>query len=97
MILAAEGLFVLIGSEPHTRWLDETVERDEWGFLKMGRDVETFPLDRPPYSMETSLPGVFAVGDVHRDSVKRVVSGVGSGAIAVQQVHQYPSEQHDRR
>lgn len=63
----------------------------------MGRDVETFPLDRPPYSMETSLPGVYAVGDVRRGSVKRVASGVGSGAIAVQQVHQYLSEQHDRR
>jgi thioredoxin reductase/CheY-like chemotaxis protein len=95
--LATEGLFVLIGSEPHTAWLDETVERDEWGFLKVGRDVGAFPLDRAPYSMETSLPGVFAVGDVRRGSVKRVASGVGSGAIAVQQVHQYLSEQHDRR
>lgn len=91
--LAVEGLFILIGSEPHTAWLAEDVERDQWGFLKVGRDVEAFPLDRAPYSMETSLPGVFAVGDVRRGSVKRVASGVGSGAIAVQQVHQYLREQ----
>lgn len=92
-----EGLFVLIGTEPHTAWRDETIERDEWAFLKVGRDVGAFPLARAPYSMETSLPGVFAAGDVRRGSVRRVASGVGSGAIAVQQVHQYLSEQHDRR
>lgn len=96
-VLAVDGLFVLIGAEPHTGWLNDVVERDEWGFLQVGRDVDDFPLDRAPYSMETSLPGVFAAGDVRRGSVKRVASGVGAGAIAVQQVHQYLREQDDRR
>ena len=81
---------MLIGSQPHTDWLDGVVERDEWGFIKVGRDLDysAFPLDRYPYSMETSLPGVFAVGDIRHGSVKRVASAVGAGAIAVQQIHQ---------
>ncbi|HJR93570.1 MAG TPA: FAD-dependent oxidoreductase [Acidimicrobiia bacterium] len=92
----ADGLFVLIGSEPHTEWLDGVVERDDWGFVMAGRDVDyaAFPRDRYPYSMETSLPGVFVVGDVRHGSVKRVASAVGSGAIAVQQMHQVLSEIH---
>lgn len=85
--LPADGLFVLIGSEPHTGWLGDAVERDEWGFIRTGGDVEHFGLDRPPYSMETSLPRVFAVGDVRRGSVPRVSSAVGAAAIAIQQVH----------
>ncbi|MFP3915182.1 MAG: FAD-dependent oxidoreductase [Actinomycetota bacterium] len=87
---AADGLFVLIGSQPHTGWLAEAVDRDEWGFIRTGRDVdpERFGADRLPFSMETSLPAVFAVGDVRRGSVKRVASAVGAGAIAIQQVHQ---------
>lgn len=91
----AEGLFVLIGSEPHTAWLGDAVDRDEWGFIKVGRevDLDRFPLDRPPYGFETSLPGVFSVGDVRRGSVKRVASAVGAGAIAIQQVHQCLAEQ----
>lgn len=93
--LAADGLFVLIGSEPNTEWLGDAVERDEWGFIRTGRDVEAFGADRAPYSMETSLPGVFAVGDVRRGSVKRVASAVGAGAIAIQQVHQCMSERHE--
>lgn len=93
--LAADGLFVLIGSQPNTEWLGDAVERDEWGFIRTGRDVETFGADRSPYSMETSLPGVFAVGDVRRGSVKRVASAVGAGAIAIQQVHQFLSERHE--
>lgn len=95
--IPARGLFVLIGSEPHTGWLGDLVERDRWGFIRVGRDVEQFPAARAPYSMETSLPGVFAVGDVRRGSIKRVASGVGSGAIAVQQVHQYLSGRDGRR
>ncbi|MGH8912208.1 MAG: NAD(P)/FAD-dependent oxidoreductase, partial [Acidimicrobiia bacterium] len=93
-----DGLFVLIGSEPHTEWLADVVERDEWGFIVVGRDVDysKFPLDRYPYSMETSLPGVFAAGDIRRGAVKRVASAVGAGAIAIQQIHQYLSELHDR-
>lgn len=93
--LPADGLFVLIGSEPHTGWLAEAVERDEWGFIRTGRDVEAFEPDRPPHSMETSLPGVFAVGDVRRGSVQRVASAVGAGAIAIQQVHQCLSDRRE--
>lgn len=94
----ADGLFILIGSEPHTEWLEGVVERDEWGFIKVGRDVDyaKFPRDRYPYSMETSLPGVFAAGDVRHGAVKRVASAVGAGAIAVQQIHQVLSEIHGR-
>ncbi len=86
----ADGLFVLIGSEPHTDWLDGSVERDRWGFICTGVDVPgptTDGRDREP--LETSLPGVFAAGDVRRGSVKRVASGVGEGAVCVPMVHRY--------
>lgn len=84
----ADGLFVLIGSEPHTGWLDGVVARDDWGFVKVGGDLdEAFPLPRAPMAFETSVPGVFAVGDVRAGSVKRVASAVGAGAISIQQVH----------
>jgi thioredoxin reductase (NADPH) len=87
----ADKLFLLIGSEPHTRWLDGAVERDRWGFILTGTDVavDLFPLDRPPLLLETSMPGVLAVGDVRRGSVKRVASAVGEGAIAIQLLHGY--------
>lgn len=94
--VSADGLFVLIGSEPHTGWLGDSLERDEWGFIKTGRDVGSFPLERRPFGMEASVPSVFAVGDIRRGSVKRVASAVGSGAIAVQQVHQCLAGKHDR-
>ncbi len=90
----ADKLFLLIGSEPHTGWLDGTVERDRWGFILTGTDVdaERFPLARPPLLLETSVPGVLAVGDVRRGSVKRVASAVGEGAIAIQLLHGYLEE-----
>lgn len=80
---------MLIGSEPHTGWLADLVDRDQWGFILTGRDVDParFPSPRAPYSLETSVPGVFTVGDVRRRSVKRVASAAGSGAIAIQQIH----------
>ena len=97
--LPAAALFILIGAEPHTDWLATTVERDERGFLLTGRDLlrdgrppPDWPLDRPPLLLETSLPSVFAAGDVRHRSVKRVASAVGEGAIAVQLVHQYLGE-----
>ncbi|MPZ52568.1 MAG: FAD-dependent oxidoreductase [Acidimicrobiia bacterium] len=87
----ADALFVLIGSAPHTDWLADTVARDDWGFITIGRDIARadFPLDRRPYTFETTLPGVFAVGDVRQGSVKRVASAVGAGAIAIQHIHSY--------
>lgn len=86
-------LFVLIGSEPRTEWLGGTLACDRWGFLVTGNallapDVTpAWPLDRPPALLETSLPGVFAAGDVRSGSVKRVASAVGEGALAVTLVH----------
>jgi thioredoxin reductase (NADPH) len=80
----ADGLFVLIGSQPHTDWLEGTLERDDWGFLVTGPEVGAGTA-----MLETSLPGVLAVGDVRRGSVKRVASAVGEGAVAVQLLHGY--------
>jgi thioredoxin reductase (NADPH) len=82
-------LFLLIGSEPHTGWLDGTVARDRGGFLLTGPGVDraAWPLDRPPASLETSVPGVFAAGDVRSGSVKRCASAVGEGALVVTEVH----------
>jgi thioredoxin reductase (NADPH) len=89
----ADALFVLIGSSPHTDWLEGVVQRDEWGFVCTGQDLDDASLaafgDRAPLPLETSCPGVFAVGDVRRGSVKRVASAVGEGAIAVQYLHGY--------
>jgi thioredoxin reductase (NADPH) len=97
--LPAAALFILIGAEPHTDWLEGTVERDDRGFVLTGRDLlrggqlpPGWPLDRPPLLLETSLPGVFAAGDVRRGSIKRVSSAVGEAATAVQLVHEYLSE-----
>jgi thioredoxin reductase (NADPH) len=88
----ADGLFVLIGSQPRTEWLGETLMRDKWGFVRTGPDVlaedaARWPLARPPSPHEASLPGVFAAGDVRRGSVKRVGSAVGEGAVTIPQVH----------
>ena len=87
--VAADALFVLIGAHPHVDWLPPEIARDKHGFLLTGADVDAqdWPLKRPPLSLETSMPGVLAVGDVRRGSVKRVASAVGAGAIAVQLVH----------
>jgi len=92
----AAALFILIGAQPRTEWLAETLERDAHGFVLTGPDLyqggqplPAWPLDRPPRLLETSLPGVFAAGDVRHRSIKRVASAVGEGSIAVQLVHDY--------
>ncbi len=94
----ATSLFAFIGAAPFTEWLAGVVERDERGFILTGNDLmrdgkrpQGWPLDRDPYLPETSVPGIFAVGDVRHGSVKRVASGVGEGSIAVQFIHQYLS------
>ena len=92
----AAALFVMIGAEPRTAWLEGSVQRDDRGFLLTGRDLHQagkpvggWPLDRPPLLLETSMPGVFAAGDVRHRSIKRVASAVGEGATAIQLVHEY--------
>jgi thioredoxin reductase (NADPH) len=92
----AGWLFVFIGAEPSTAWLEPTVERTPQGFIPTGPDLvaggqrpRNWPLDRDPYFLETNVPGVFAAGDVRADSIKRVASAVGEGAMAVSMVHRY--------
>jgi thioredoxin reductase (NADPH) len=96
--LPAAGLFIFIGAQPGTGWLDGVVKRDERGFILAGPDLSRngerpkgWGLDRDPYLLETSVPGIFVAGDVRHGSVKRVASGVGEGSIAVQFVHRYLS------
>ncbi|MFD5831532.1 FAD-dependent oxidoreductase [Lentzea sp. NPDC060358] len=89
----ASWLFAFIGAAPRTDWLDGTLERDDRGFLLAGPDLGGTPpgwdLDRVPYHLETNVPGVFVAGDVRAESVKRVASAVGEGAMAVTLVHRY--------
>jgi thioredoxin reductase (NADPH) len=90
----ADALFVLIGSRPRTDWLPPELAKDDHGFLLTGEDVGgDWPLERQPFSLETSMPGVLAVGDVRHGSVKRVAAAVGEGAIAVQFVHRLLAEE----
>ena len=94
-VVPADALFVMIGADPHTGWLPPEIARDEHGFVLTGPDIadaETprpWPLERLPLGLETSLPGVFAAGDVRADSVKRVASAVGEGAVAVRLAQQH--------
>jgi thioredoxin reductase (NADPH) len=92
--ISVKLLFVLIGVTPHTDWLASAVQRDTKGFIVTGHDVNlgTWPVGRTPMNFETSIPGMFAAGDVRLGSMKRVASAVGEGAGAVQNVHQYLEE-----
>jgi thioredoxin reductase (NADPH) len=88
----ARGLFLLIGARPHTDWLPSDVARDSRGFVLTGPELEEsrkWPLERSPFAFESSMPGVFAAGDVRHGAVKRVASAVGEGSVAIQQVHQF--------
>jgi thioredoxin reductase (NADPH) len=92
----ASSLFIFIGAVPDTDWLNGSIERDERGFILSGPDLmrngqrpRGWTLDRDPGLLETNIPGVFVVGDVRKGSTKRVASGVGEGAVAVQFVHEY--------
>ncbi|MFD5480446.1 FAD-dependent oxidoreductase [Streptomyces hawaiiensis] len=92
----AQWVFVFIGAAPLTGWLDGTVLRDERGFILAGPDLtadgrppQGWELDRPPYHLETNVPGVFVAGDARSESAKRVASAVGEGAMAVMLVHRY--------
>lgn len=100
---ATNWLFVFIGALPRTEWLGDAVLRDGKGFVVTGPDLQhadlqradnldrrgSWPLARPPFALETSIPGVFAAGDVRLDSMKRVASAVGEGAMSVYLVHRY--------
>jgi thioredoxin reductase (NADPH) len=92
----ATSLFIFIGTEPHTEWLNGVVENDEKGFVLTGSDLMHqgqlqvgWSLNREPFFLETNVPGIFAAGDVRHGSIKRVASSVGEGAMAVQLIHRY--------
>jgi thioredoxin reductase (NADPH) len=88
-------MFIFIGAEPRTDWLDGIVVRDDHGFIVAGpdlRDISGWALDRPPHHLETSVPGVFVAGDVRFQSAKRVAAAVGEGSMAVMLVHRYLAE-----
>jgi thioredoxin reductase (NADPH) len=89
--LDADACFVFIGASPRTDWLDGVVARDARGFILAGRDAVSagWPLEREPYVLETSVPGVFVAGDVRARSIKRVASAVGEGSMAVSLIHEY--------
>jgi thioredoxin reductase (NADPH) len=91
------SIFIFIGAQPRTDWLADVIERDRNGFILTGPDLmpnrnsrpQGWTVDRKPFLLKTNIPGVFAAGDVRLGSIKRVASGVGEGAIAIQFVHQY--------
>ncbi len=95
-IVESNRLFIFIGAAPRTQWLPDAIQRDAKGFiltgphlLVNGKNPRGWGVERPPFLLETSIPGIFAAGDVRHQSVKRVASAVGEGSIAVQFVHQY--------
>ena len=90
----ADACFIFIGALPRTDWLDGVVARDQHGFILSGLDAREhdWPLGREPYTLETSVPGVFVAGDVRARSIKRVASAVGEGSMAVSLIHEYLAE-----
>jgi thioredoxin reductase (NADPH) len=92
----AAGLFIFIGARPHSGFVEGIVERDQHGFILTGSDLfvdgarrPSWPLERDPYLLETSVPGIFAAGDVRANVIRRVASAVGQGAVAVSFIHKY--------
>jgi thioredoxin reductase (NADPH) len=85
----ADALFVMIGADACTSWLPAQLERDPRGYVCTGRDLTTWKLDRHPFPLETSMPGVFCAGDARHNSIKRVSSGVGEGSMAIAFIHQF--------
>ena len=89
-LIPAAGLFVLIGAQPFTGWLPDAIKRDPWGYILTGPDAgQDWPLERAPFLLETTTPGVFAVGDVRHGSMKRVAAAVGDGSTAIRLIHDY--------
>jgi thioredoxin reductase (NADPH) len=93
----SDALFIFIGADAETAWLPDAVIKDERGFICTGRDVMdlvreagngSWPLERDPFALETSIPGIFAAGDVRHGSIKRVAAGVGEGSMTVAFIHQ---------
>ncbi|HEX3233116.1 MAG TPA: FAD-dependent oxidoreductase [Gemmatimonadales bacterium] len=102
---ASDALFVLIGGEAQTAWLPDAVIRDQWGYICTGRDVmdllrerppTTWPLERDPFLLETSVPGILAAGDVRHGSIKRCSAAVGEGSMAIAVVHHVLAELETR-
>jgi thioredoxin reductase (NADPH) len=89
--LDVDACFVFIGAQPRTDWLEGVVARDDRGFILAGRDAQSagWPLPREPYTLETTVPGVFVAGDVRARSIKRVASAVGEGSMAISLIHDY--------
>ncbi|MBI3967970.1 MAG: NAD(P)/FAD-dependent oxidoreductase, partial [Chloroflexi bacterium] len=94
--LPTSSMFIFIGAQPRTDWLADIVERDKYGFILAGPDMmrdgkrpKGWNVDRDPFLLETSVPGIFVAGDVRSGSVKRVASGVGEGSIAISFIHRH--------
>jgi thioredoxin reductase (NADPH) len=87
--LDSGGLFIFIGADAETGWLPSEIALDSRGYVLTGPDVPTWELERDPYLLETSVPGIFACGDVRFSPVKRVAAAVGEGSMAIAFVHQY--------